>query len=60
MQVMESITGNRKDSFMIVRGLADYIDGTKNKEWQPYAALAAAAVTKALIMSLHNPQLDDY
>ncbi|KAI8767446.1 hypothetical protein BgiBS90_029594, partial [Biomphalaria glabrata] len=59
-QVMESITGNRKDSFMIVRGLADYIDGTKNKEWQPYAALAAAAVTKALIMSLHNPQLDDY
>lgn len=59
-QVLDSIVGNRKDSFMFVRGLADYVDGTRNKEWQPYAALAAASVTKALIMSLHNAQLDDF
>uniref|UniRef100_A0A0B7AA72 Winged helix-turn-helix domain-containing protein n=1 Tax=Arion vulgaris TaxID=1028688 RepID=A0A0B7AA72_9EUPU len=59
-QVLDSILGNRKDSFLFVRGLADYIDGSKNKEWQPYAALSAAAVTKAIIMSLHNKQLDEF
>ncbi|BFZ22499.1 hypothetical protein BsWGS_25538 [Bradybaena similaris] len=59
-QVLDSIVGNRKDSFLFVRGLADYIDGSKNKEWQPYAALAAAAVTKFIIMSLHNTQLDEF
>jgi len=61
-QVLESIVGNRKDSFLFVRGLADYVDGsTKNgKEWQPYAALVAAAVTKYLIMALKNHQLEDY
>ena len=59
-QVLESIVGNRKDSFLFVRGLADYVDGSKAKDWQPYAALAAAAVTKFLIMALKNPQLEDY
>ncbi|XP_025078923.1 uncharacterized protein LOC112555000 isoform X3 [Pomacea canaliculata] len=58
-QVLESIVGNRKDSFMFVRGVADYYDGMRNKEWQPYAALAAAAATKAIIKSLRNTQLDD-
>ncbi|XP_012940399.1 uncharacterized protein LOC101864404 isoform X2 [Aplysia californica] len=58
-QVLESIVGNRKDSFMFVRGLADYVDGSKNKEWQPYAALSAAAVVKFIIMSLRNHQLED-
>lgn len=59
-QVLESIVGNRKDSFMFVRGIADYINGMQNKDWQPYAALAAAAATKAIIKSLHNPQMDDF
>lgn len=58
-QVLESIVGNRKDSFMFVRGVSDYVDGAHSKEWQPYAALAAAAATKVIIKSLHNPQLDD-
>ena len=60
IQVLESIVGNRKDSFLFVRGLADYVDGTKNKEWQPYAALCAASVVKFIIMSLRNHQLDEY
>ncbi|XP_059146503.1 uncharacterized protein LOC131934378 isoform X2 [Physella acuta] len=59
-QVLDSIVGNRKDSFIFIRGLADYVDGTRNKEWQPYAALAAAAVTKYIITSLKNAQLDDF
>lgn len=51
-QVLESIVGNRKDSFLFVRGVADYLDGSKNAEWQPYAALVAAAFTKAIIEQL--------
>ena len=51
-QVLESIVGNRKDSFAIIRGVADYLDGTKCTTWQPYAALVAAAFTKQLIESL--------
>lgn len=58
-QVLESIVGNRKDSFMFVRAVSDYVDGMHSKDWQPYAALAAAAATKAIIRSLHNPQLND-
>ena len=48
-QVVESIVGNRKDSFIFIRGVADYLDGQKSKEWQPYAALVAAAFMKAIL-----------
>ena len=51
-QVLESIVGNRKDSFCFIRGVADYYDGSKNAEWQPYAALTAAAFTKAVLERL--------
>ena len=51
-QVMEAIEGSRKESFVIIRGIADYVDGTTTKEWQPYAALSAAAFAKTLICEL--------
>ena len=47
--VIESILGNCRDSFICIRGIADYKDGTRGKEWQPYASLAAATVMKAII-----------
>lgn len=59
--VIESIFGNRKDSYMLIRGIADYKDGTTGsatrgtrgssggKDWQQYAALMAAAVLKAVV-----------
>ncbi|XP_076309764.1 uncharacterized protein LOC143225013 isoform X2 [Tachypleus tridentatus] len=50
--VVESIYGNRKDNYIFIRGISDYKDGTKNKEWQPYSALVAAAFMKALICAL--------
>lgn len=50
--VIESVYGNRKDSYIIVRGIADYKDGSRKKEWQPYASLAAAAFTKAIVCSM--------
>ncbi|GFY79434.1 uncharacterized protein TNIN_484861 [Trichonephila inaurata madagascariensis] len=50
--VVESIFGNRKDDYVFIRGISDYKDGTKKKEWQPYASLAAASVMKAIICNL--------
>ena len=50
--VMDSVEGNRKDSFLVIRGVADYGDGTSKREWQPYAAAAAACYMKALIQQL--------
>lgn len=34
---------------IVVRGICDYADSHKNKQWQGYAALAAAAYTKELL-----------
>ncbi|XP_063981968.1 uncharacterized protein LOC135165006 isoform X2 [Diachasmimorpha longicaudata] len=53
--VVESILGNCRDSFAVVRGIADYKDGARGKEWQPYAALAAASVVKSIICAMDPP-----
>ncbi|KAL2833280.1 hypothetical protein BDW59DRAFT_156780 [Aspergillus cavernicola] len=34
---------------LVIRGICDYADSHKNKEWQPYAAAMAAAYTKDLL-----------
>ncbi|GJD03093.1 pfs domain-containing protein [Colletotrichum higginsianum] len=34
---------------IVVKGVCDYADSHKNKVWQPFAAAAAASVTKALL-----------
>lgn len=57
--IMESIEGNRKESFCIIRGISDYSDGSKKKEWQPYASLGAAALMKVLVMALPVEEEDD-
>ncbi|KXH28840.1 hypothetical protein CSIM01_03490 [Colletotrichum simmondsii] len=46
---------------LVVRGICDYSDSHKNKQWQGYAAVAAAAFAKALVcripyQSLANEQ----
>ncbi|XP_075231403.1 uncharacterized protein LOC142330179 isoform X2 [Lycorma delicatula] len=55
--VVESIQGNCRDSFALVRGISDYKDGTRKSPWQPFAALAAAAVVKAIVCAM-DPPLD--
>jgi nucleoside phosphorylase len=35
---------------LVIRGICDYSDSHKNKEWQGYAAMAAAAYTKGRIV----------
>ncbi len=54
--VVESIYGNRKEQYAMIRGAADYGSGVDvaverggGKEWQLYAALMAAAVLRALV-----------
>lgn len=49
--VLESLEGNRNESYLIIRGISDYGDGSR-KEWQPYSAMAAAAYMKTLVMAL--------
>ena len=38
--------------YYVIRGISDYCDGNKNDRWHNYAALAAAAYTRALIEKL--------
>ncbi|KAF3099644.1 hypothetical protein TWF569_004664 [Orbilia oligospora] len=37
---------------LVIRGICDYSDSHKNKRWQPYAALTAAAYTKELLSQI--------
>jgi nucleoside phosphorylase len=40
---------------LVIRGICDYADSHKNKQWQPYAALTAAAYAKELL-SVVSPE----
>ncbi|KAI9774751.1 MAG: hypothetical protein M1839_001618, partial [Geoglossum umbratile] len=40
--------------YLVIRGICDYSDSHKNKEWQGYAAMVAVAYAKDLL--LHIPQ----
>ncbi|XP_028967741.1 uncharacterized protein LOC100906803 [Galendromus occidentalis] len=51
--VVESVYGNRKDNYLVLRGVADYRDGTKRKDWQAYSALVAAAYMRAVVENLY-------
>ncbi|KAH8429197.1 uncharacterized protein LDX57_006866 [Aspergillus melleus] len=44
---------------LIVRGICDYSDSHKNKRWQGYAAMMAAAYAKELIQFLPSGELED-
>lgn len=35
--------------YIVIRGICDYADSHKDKQWQGYAALAAASYTKELL-----------
>ncbi|XP_053408741.1 uncharacterized protein LOC123559375 isoform X2 [Mercenaria mercenaria] len=58
-QVLEGVVGSVKESFMFIRGMSDYSDGMQKQEWQPYAALAAAAVMKSIILSFSSPYISE-
>jgi hypothetical protein len=37
---------------LVIRGICDYSDSHKNKRWQPYAAAAASAYAKTLLLQI--------
>lgn len=41
----------------VIRGVCDYGDGHKNKEWQPYAAAVAAVYAKGILCCIHPKAL---
>ncbi|KAK5999541.1 hypothetical protein QM012_005394 [Aureobasidium pullulans] len=43
---------------LVVRGICDYSDSHKNKAWQGYAAMTAAAYTKELLMEIPSEGLE--
>jgi nucleoside phosphorylase len=44
--------------FLIIRGICDYSDTHKNKSWQGYAAMAAAAYARALLYRIPASKVD--
>ncbi|KAL3446078.1 nucleoside phosphorylase domain-containing protein [Aspergillus insuetus] len=44
---------------LVIRGICDYSDSHKNKDWQSYAALAAAAYAKDLLRVVLPKHVDD-
>ena len=49
------------DSFpcLVIRGICDYADSHKNKRWQPYAAVTAAAYAKWLLNELELADIEE-
>ena len=45
-------TWNHSVGYLVVRGICDYCDSNKNDLWQGYAAVVAAAYTRALLESM--------
>ncbi|KAN0079531.1 hypothetical protein V8E54_004745 [Elaphomyces granulatus] len=43
---------------LVIHGICDYSDSHKNKEWQGYAAMAAAAYTKDLLCQIVPRQVE--
>ena len=43
---------------LVIRGICDYSDSHKNKEWQGYAAMAAAAYTKDILYQITPNQME--
>lgn len=43
---------------LVIRGICDYSDTHKNKEWQGYAAMVAAAYAKELLGQIHPNKIE--
>lgn len=43
----------------VIRGVCDYADSHKNKQWQPFAAVAAAAYAKEFLLALDQQEMNE-
>ncbi|KAJ4013667.1 hypothetical protein NW761_013320 [Fusarium oxysporum] len=46
-------------SCLVIRGICDYSDSHKNKVWQGYAAMAAAAYAKQIISTIRPERIEE-
>ncbi|XP_050329607.1 uncharacterized protein LOC126759061 isoform X3 [Bactrocera neohumeralis] len=53
--VLDSIIGNCRESFILVKGISDYKDGMSTRKWQNFSSLAAASVVKSIICGMDAP-----
>lgn len=44
---------------LVIRGICDYSDSHKNKQWQGFAAATAASYAKVLLSVVHGRQVVD-
>lgn len=44
---------------LVIRGICDYCDSHKNKQWQDYAAATAATYGKELLSMVHTSHVED-
>lgn len=49
---MEAADLNDHFPYLVIRGICDYSDSHKNKEWQGYAAMVAAAYATELLQQI--------
>lgn len=55
---MEAAGLNNNFPCLVIRGICDYSDSHKSKQWQPYAAAVSAAFAKELLQIIPTAQLD--
>ena len=41
--------------YVLIKGMADYKDGTRRKDWQQYSALMAASVLRTVVECMPPP-----
>jgi hypothetical protein len=58
---VEIEAGGLMDNFpcVAIRGICDYADSHRNKEWQGYTAATAAAYGKELLTMIHEKSVTD-
>ncbi|KAH6867775.1 hypothetical protein B0T10DRAFT_596896 [Thelonectria olida] len=44
---------------LVIRGISDYADSHKNRQWQPYAAIAAAAYARSLLRKISTQSVEN-
>ena len=54
-EVSDPIWKNQKVDYLVVRGICDYRDPYRNKDWRYYAAMVAAAYTRGLLETISAP-----
>jgi len=44
----------RLSSYLVVLGMADYVDGSRGGSWQPYSSVAAAAFARSVVDAMSS------